>query len=146
MYSRRDFGKTALAGISLSTMLSSKLVFAKNLDSTVRGVKLGTITYSFTPIPDVPDKDKIQTIIEDCTAIGAANVELFAGNNFGIIEPILPALGRNGGQVPATITPEYTAAREQLRQWRLEKHLDVFESTKKRFSSAGLNLLDRKSV
>jgi sugar phosphate isomerase/epimerase len=51
MYSRRDFGKLALAGATLSTLpVFERLAAARNaaaIQSTVRGVKLGVITGGF---------------------------------------------------------------------------------------------------
>ncbi len=47
MHSRRQFGKTVLVGLPVAA-------FAARLDSTVAGVHLGTITYSFRELPRMP--------------------------------------------------------------------------------------------
>lgn len=134
MYSRREFGKATLAGLTLSALPMSDLWAAKKIDSTVKGVKLGIITGSLNPLPAVPGKDVVDTVVEECIAVGAANIEFVNS----LLEP--PGAGRGGGQVPATITPEYTAGRESLRQWRLALHLDRFQEVRKKFADAGLNL------
>ena len=66
----------------------------------------------------------------------AGNIELVNT----LLEPDFPGLNHRGGQVPDAITPEYTADRQKLRDWRLGLHLDRFEEVRKKFSDAGLNL------
>lgn len=95
---------------------------APRIDSTVRGVKLGLITGSLNPIPVNPGTDVVDTVIQDCLQLGAGNVE-FVNT---LLEPDFPGLNHRGGQVPGTITSEYTADREKLRQWRLGLHLERF--------------------
>jgi sugar phosphate isomerase/epimerase len=136
MYSRREFGKAALVGLSASVLPLTELWAAPRIDSTVRGVKLGLITGSLNPIPTNPATDVVDTVIQDCVQLGAGNVE-FVNT---LLEPDLPGLNHRGGQVPDSITPEYTADREKLRQWRLGLHLERFEEVRKKFSDAGINL------
>jgi hypothetical protein len=42
----------------------------------VRGVKIGLITGSLNPLPENTGRDPIDVIIEQCTALGIADVEL----------------------------------------------------------------------
>jgi len=49
MYSRRDFGKLALAGVPLS--LAPRGAAQKKINSTIKGVQLGAQTYSFRNLP-----------------------------------------------------------------------------------------------
>jgi len=131
MYSRREFGKQALAGLSLSA-ISLSAVRAAKVDSTVKGVKLGLITGSLNPLPQ--DKDPIDTIIAECLQIGAANIELV-----NLLEPRL--VGAVGfGHPPTPMTPEYEKSRSAVREWRLKTPLDTFRGIRKKFDSAGLNL------
>lgn len=131
MYSRREFGKQALAGLSLSA-ISLSAVRAAKVDSTFKGVKLGLITGSLNPLPQ--DKDPIDTIIEECLQIGAANIELV-----NLLEPRL--VGAVGfGHPPTPMTPEYEKSRSAVREWRLKTPLDTFRGIRKKFDSAGLNL------
>jgi sugar phosphate isomerase/epimerase len=136
MVSRRDFNKALLAGLSVSALKASPAWAGPRVDSTVRGVKLGIITGSLNPIPTSPGTDVIDTVIQDCVELRAGNIELVNT----LLEPDFPGLNHRGGQVPDTITPEYTADRQKLRDWRLELHLDRFEQVRRKFSDAGTNL------
>lgn len=155
MYTRRDFGKVALSGLSLAALPGPMLRAAggARIDSTVRGVKLGVITAGFAasggrgapaggppaappPVPATAGKDPVDQIIEDLLQIGAANIELSA-NVYGA--PTVTG-GAVGGQAPATATPEYLQSREALRQWRLTAPLDRFREVRQKFAAAGLNL------
>lgn len=131
MYNRRDFGKAALSGLALSALPNAGLQAAK-LDSTIRGVKLGLITGSLSPLPQ--GKDPIDSIIEQCIQIGAANVELV-----NLLEPRLVG-AVSFGHPPSPMTPEYEKSRAAVREWRLKTPLDVFRDIRKKFDAAGLNL------
>jgi sugar phosphate isomerase/epimerase len=131
MHSRREFGKRAVFGLSLSALPLASLRAAK-LDSTVKGVKLGVITGSLNPLPE--GKDPIDAIIEECVQIGAANVELV-----NLLEPRL--VGAVGfGHPPSPMTPEYEKSRAAVRKWRLKTPLQTFRDIRKKFDAAGLNL------
>jgi len=133
---RRDVLKSLSAVAAVSVVPLPELWAAK-LDSTYKGVKLGLITGSLNPLPNVPGKDPIDVIIDNCLAIGAANVELV--NVGGAMPPNVVAGGRFG-QAPDQKTPEYLKTREDLRQWRINLPLDRFREVRKKFDAAGLNL------
>jgi hypothetical protein len=136
VYSRRDFGKLALAGVSLS-VASAVPAWARRIDSTVRGVKLGLITGSLNPLPEVAGKDPIDVIIEQCLQLGAANIELVTVFPQGAPQVVN---GGRFGQAPAQVTPEYTKTRQALREWRIGLPLDRFREVPRKFDAAGLNL------
>ena len=112
-------------------------LWAAKVDSTYKGVKLGLITGSLNPLPNAPGKDPIDVIIENCLAIGAANVELV---NVGGAMPPQVTNGGRFGQAPDQKTAEYLKTREELRQWRINLPLDRFREVRKKFDDAGLNL------
>jgi hypothetical protein len=67
MYSRREFGR--LLGMSLPLtveLFRSRPALAADEISTVNGVRLGLITYSFRDMPNVLGKDHIDLLIQDC--------------------------------------------------------------------------------
>ena len=132
MQSRRQVGKLALGGVALAVLPHLK---AAKVDSTVRGVKMGLITGSLNPLPETPaGKDVIDTVIEGCLAVGAANVELV-----NLLEPRL--LGAvNFGHPPNPMTPEYQKSRADVREWRLKTPIGRFVEIRKKFDNAGLNL------
>ncbi len=136
MYSRRDFGKVALAGLSLS-VVSALPAWARRIESTVRGVKIGLITGSLNPLPEVPGKEPIDVIIEQCLQLGAANVELVTVFPQGAPQVVN---GGRFGQAPAEVTPEYTKTRQALREWRIGLPLERFRDVRRKFDAAGLNL------
>jgi len=133
---RRDVlkGLSAMAGL-MAIPVSD--LWAAKVDSTYKGVKLGLITGSLNPLPNVPGKDPIDVIIENCLAIGAANVELV---NVGLQMPPQVLNGGRFGQAPDQRTPDYLKTREELRQWRINLPLERFREVRKKFDDAGLNL------
>ena len=132
MHSRRDFGKLALSGLALTTL---PRIEAAKIDSTFRGVKIGLITGSLNPLPETPaGKDVIDTVIEGCLAVGAANIELV-----NMLEPRLMG-AVNFGHPPNPMTPEYEKSRAAVREWRLKTPLSRFHEIRKKFDDAGLNL------
>lgn len=85
--------------------------------------------------PTLSLDESIDQTIQHCVETGCGFVEL--GNGF--LEPRLQG-GGVGGQVPATITPEYQKSREEIRQWRLNTPMSFFEDVRKRFDEGGVNL------
>jgi len=132
MQSRREFGRRALAGLSLAALPATR-AFGAKLDSTVKGVKLGLITGSLNPLPK--DKDPIDEIIEESIYVGAANIELV-----NLLEPRLVG-AVSFGHPPNPMTPEYEKSRAAVREWRLKEPLDTFRNIRKKFDAAGLNLI-----
>jgi sugar phosphate isomerase/epimerase len=112
MYSRRDFVKTAFAGMPLYLALGAKI------DSTVNGVRLGTITYSFRQLPRTEGaSDAVDVMIHACTECGIGEIELFSPD----LEPA-------------------RQPREELRKWRLSTPMDHYRAVRKRFVDAGISL------
>ena len=66
-YSRREFGKAALAGLPLSLAMGAK----------VNGVTLGVMTYSYRALPQTPGIDRVDGQIEALKANGTRDIELF---------------------------------------------------------------------
>ena len=116
MYSRREFGKVALAGVPLS------VAFAK-INSEFGGVRVGAQSYSFR---DRSLDEAIAAMVE----IGIGHCELYSGH----VEPNMgPAGGRRGG-------PEAEARRAKLREWRLSAPFGEFKAVRKKFDDAGIAL------
>jgi sugar phosphate isomerase/epimerase len=143
MYSRRDFGKIALAGLPASLALAAKI------DSQVSGVRLGVQTYSFRDI--ARGDDAVDVVIKAMTEVGLGECEL-SGQN---LEPSSsrPRFGGPGGGPGARPpdggeprpkrdmnNPEAAKRREELRQWRLTTPLDHFTAVREKFDNAGINI------
>jgi len=84
-FTRRDFGKLALAGLPLS------LAFA-DVNSKFKGVQIGAITYSFRTMPNPED------IIKAYVTIGLGEMELMSGDAEKLAGAPIPMAGRGGGR------------------------------------------------
>jgi sugar phosphate isomerase/epimerase len=159
MYTRREFGQILGAGLPLAMLL-------RRIDSTVDGVRLGAITYSFNDMPNVQGQDHVDNVIEDCKGCGAGLIELMSNH----VEPVteyqmqqaaaraarmaaMAAANGQGGAAPAGagarggrgaggpgrgMTPEALKARDELREWRLLTPVSHFGDIKKKFDDAGI--------
>jgi sugar phosphate isomerase/epimerase len=128
MYTRREFGTLALAGLALPRL-------AEALDSKVNGVRLGVQTYSFRDLPrPAGAADSVDLVIKAMLAAGVGECELFAPQ----LEPQFSQGARGARGAP--LSPEAIKAREDLRKWRLESSLDHFRNVRKKFDAASLTI------
>src|SRR2546428_14146724 len=112
MYTRREFGKATLAGLTLP-MLSTAI------DSTVAGVRLGVQTYSFRDLPRSPTGDAVDVVVKAIADCGLGECELWAPH----------------------AEPKSDGSRDDLRKWRLAPPLDHFPEIKKKLHAAGGSIL-----
>jgi sugar phosphate isomerase/epimerase len=110
---RREFGAWALAATAAP-------LFAKRIDSTVSGIRIGVQSYSFRDRP-------LDQAIQAMASIGIGICELWQGH----VEPRLPE---------AYGTAESREKREALRKWRTEVPLDHFRQIARRFNDAGIEI------
>jgi sugar phosphate isomerase/epimerase len=150
MYSRRDFGRIALASLPLSA-------YAAKINSVVNGVQLGMITYNWREIPRAPGAtDQLDPWIQLLTELGLGECELMCD----VLQPLRPPrtdgpAAARGGQAPAaaqagargeaqaprgrgTPNPAALKAREDLRQWRLTTPMSHFTAIRKKINKAGI--------
>lgn len=124
-YSRRDFGRIALAGVPLSLMLGG-------IDSKVNGVRIGVQSYSFRMMP-------LDQAITAMSQIGIGECELFSGH----VEPPRPTTPVAPGATPGPPRADDAAVkayRDELRKWRLSTPLDHFTTVRKKFEAAKITL------
>jgi sugar phosphate isomerase/epimerase len=136
MYSRREFGRIALAGLPMTVALARGSAQGSTMiDSKVNGVRIGIQSYSFRTLP-------LDDAIKAMAKIGIGECELFSGH-------VEPRVGPPPGPRPqGEITPEMREAmreaarkgREETRKWRLEVSLDHFKEIRKKFDAAGIKL------
>jgi sugar phosphate isomerase/epimerase len=108
--SRREAGKVILAGGVGLLAASRGTRGAERIDSVVRGVPLGAQSYSF--------RDRgLDACIEGFRAVGLGECELWDGH----------------------VTPREIQG-EELRKWRLEAPLSLFEQVRKKFDDVGVHL------
>ena len=140
MITRRTFGRALAAGVSGLALATTRLappLGAARIDSTINGVKVGAITYSFRDMPRIAGKDYLEVGIQGCVACGIGAAELWAT----MVQPptILP---RNGQYNPKVMdTPEMKQAREEMRRWRITTPASYWQGIRKRFDDAGIELL-----
>lgn len=150
LYSRRDFGKVALAAVPAAGLLiNPALARARaqtRINSKINGVQLGAITYSFNRLAANPDD-----IVNAYVTIGLGEMELMSNH----AEALAGApSGRAGGPPPTgggqgrgrgtPLTPEQqaaqAAAREALRKWRLSATEATFKPVRQKIENAGIEL------
>lgn len=140
MISRRDFGRTAVAGLAA-------LKVAAAVDSSYRGVRLGAATSSFRDFPRTPGQDNVDAVIGALKACGAGEAELFAPNMEPAGRPLLPLppppYGMPRRREPADTERQEALDRdnrEDLRKWRLDTPAAHFEDVRRKFDDAGIRL------
>jgi len=124
-YSRRDFGKIALAGLPMAAALAAP-------NSKIDGVQIGAISYSFRDLP-------VTEIVPDMVKIGLSEVELMSNHAEALAgAPQMPGRGRGArGQPP---TPEQQAAQQALRDWRAAATSATFARVRQQFTDAGIDI------
>jgi sugar phosphate isomerase/epimerase len=166
-YTRRDFGKIALAAVPLARGYAA-------INSKIDGVQIGAITYSFNSIASDPE-----AIIKAMAEIGLGEAELMSNHCEGLAgAPAMPSFGRGGGgggrgrgaagapaaaagQTPPApaagvdagrrgggggrqMTPEQQAQMEQAQaaqdKWRASATADTWKAVRKKFNDAGIEV------
>lgn len=166
-WTRREFGKAALAGLPLAVFAESGAAQEKRRrpNSIVAGVRIGVISSSFVGLA-------ASEIIPAMLKLGLSEVELqpnhaeaLAGapinapppttssasalNAEGLLArcanlpmvvtpPLSTAAGARGGRGAAT--PEQQAAQERLRAWRATTTPATWKGVRKQFDEAGIDL------
>ena len=155
-YTRRDFGKVALAAIPFAEALA-------NINSKFAGVQIGTISYSFRETND------LDAVIKMTAQSGLGEVELMSNHaeSFAGVPaparaaaapsppaprpavPTVAAPAAASGQAPRRVPrPPMTeeqilaarARNEDVRKWRLSVSLDKFKEVRSKFDTAGIDL------
>lgn len=132
MYSRRDFGKLALASVPIARALAE-------IDSKIQGVQLGVQSYSFRDLP-------LEAAIQAMAADGLGDCELFSphiegGHTDAAPMRLFQRKGRPASDAKREARRKQMALdREELRKWRLSVPLDYFDGVRKKFNAAGINL------
>ncbi len=97
LYSRRDFGKLALAGLPALALADLKGFAAVN--SKINGVQIGAITYSFRTIPSAEE------IIKAYQTIGLSEMELMSNHAEQLAGAPMPAPVPGRGRATAPPAP-----------------------------------------
>ncbi len=133
---RRAFAKLTLAGVPGSIFLA-RLTASAKIDSRIKGVQIGAITYSFRSMA-------AEDIIKAYVDIGLGEMELMSNHAEDLAGA--PRAGRGGGagRRGAPLTPEEQAQREAavkaLRDWRMAATEATFTPVRKKIEDAGIDL------
>ncbi|HWR49761.1 MAG TPA: sugar phosphate isomerase/epimerase [Bryobacteraceae bacterium] len=121
MYSRRAFGKAALAGVAWPCAARTQSVYG--------GVHVGAAAYGYPGLPLTPGAaDTLDAWIQVFRDIGYVEMEL--ANN--ILEPPQPNLRGPGQQ------ERRQKAREEIRQWRLSTPGSHFTEVRRKLDRSGI--------
>jgi len=147
-YTRREAGKLALSALPAASMLVRPLPLAaqNRPNSTINGVRVGAITYSYRTMADQSAEAILRYVVDSGISqieFMGGPVEAFAGAPQG------PAGGggRRGGQPP---TPEQQSAQreaaDKLKAWRTSVSMDRFKALRKMFNDAGVTIYAWKQL
>lgn len=148
LYSRRAFGKLALAGLPASMVLANLPLSARaNINSTIKGVQIGAITYSFNRLPG-----GVEAILQAYVTMGLGEMELMSNHAEALAGAPAPARGGGAGRRgAAAATPEEVAAQTAARNaaaaaasaladWRKTATDATFQPVKKKIQDLGIDL------
>jgi hypothetical protein len=118
-YTRREFGRMALGSVPAAALGIAALPspVAAAVDSRIRGVQIGAITYSFRALSDA------RAIVNAMVAIGLGEVELMSNH----AEALAGA-------------PTGAAMADALKAWRLRTTAATWPPVRRIFENAGIDL------
>jgi sugar phosphate isomerase/epimerase len=134
---RRAFAKLTLAGVPASVFLAPlTLPASAKINSRIKGVQIGAITYSFRSMT-------AEDIIKAYVDIGLGEMELMSNHAEDLAGA--PRGGRGGaGRRGAPLTPEEQARREAtikaFHDWRMAATEATFKPVRKKIEDAGIEL------
>jgi sugar phosphate isomerase/epimerase len=150
IYSRREFGKLALASLSAAALMEKTISGQAKPNSMINGVQLGTITYSYRSMPDQSAQALLKYVVTD----GISAVELmgqpaeqFAGAPSGGGRDAGGGRGREQQLTPEQQAAQQAAqreAREAMREWRLGVSMDRYKELRKLYNDAGVKIYGLK--
>jgi sugar phosphate isomerase/epimerase len=149
-YSRRDLGKLALTALPAVSVLTrpfrGQAQGRAKPNSTINGVQLGTITYSYRSMPDQSAEAILRYVLDSAISrieFMGDPVEAFAGAPQTAIE-------RGGGRRGQPPAPEQREAQRQavdrLRAWRTSVSMDRFKALRKMFNDSGVTIYAWKQL
>jgi sugar phosphate isomerase/epimerase len=134
-YTRRDFGKMALAALPAASALSLPSAAFAAPNSRISGVQIGTITYSFKQ-----DVRKPVEIIPDLVKIGLNSVELMSYDaELMAGAPPIPSFG-SGVKLTSEQKSAIEEGQRKQRDWRAKTSAATYQRVRKMFDDAGINL------
>ena len=122
MYTRRQFGRAALAAVPLSLM-------GAKIESRIRGVQFGLQSYSFNGLPL---EGILDVVIASMVDTGLGECEIWSP----LIEP--PELVRHLRAAPDA--GQRAQAQAEIGKWSLSVSLEHFRQIRRKFEDAGITI------
>jgi sugar phosphate isomerase/epimerase len=136
---------SALPAGALLTRPSTALAQAKP-NSTINGVHLGTITYSYRSMPDQSAEATLKYIVDS----GISRIEFMGGPVEAFAGAPQAARGGGGGRGNQPPSPEQLAAQREaaskLKAWRTSVSMDRFKALRKMYNDAGVTIYAWKQM
>ena len=136
-YSRRGFGKLALAAPAAGLLQPVMCAAAGKPNSLFNGVQIGVITYSYRTMPDQSAEAYLKYIVDS----GVSAIELmgdpaetYAGR------PEQPRRVGRGQQLTPEQQVERQAAQQAVKDWRLAVSMDKYKALRKMYNDAGVSI------
>lgn len=135
LYTRRDFGKVALAGVPASLLLGDLSLAARaRINSTIKNVQFGAITYSFRDIANPDD------IIKSYVTLGLGEMELMSNHAEALAgAPPPPARAGRGAQLTPDQQAAADAAAKARAEWRRAATGSTWAPVRKKIEDAGID-------
>ena len=157
-FTRREFGKLALASVPGALVGQGALTrafAATKPNSLIKGVQIGTITYSYRAMKDQSAEAVLKYVVDSglsAVELMGNHIEGFAGAPAMPARPAPPPGAMAGAGGPGGMrrqqTPEEIAAREKyvadLKAWRVSASMDRFKALRKLYDDAGVKIYATK--
>jgi sugar phosphate isomerase/epimerase len=136
LYTRREIGKLALAGLPAGVLLDSQVLGAATKpNSKWAGVQVGmNVPYNFGPTPVLTGDE----ILQKCIDLNISGVELRSQPVeafLGVPANLVPARGRGAPALDPTVQK---ANAEELRKWRVSVPMSKVKAFRKKWNDAGV--------
>src|SRR5262245_61647952 len=137
-FSRREFGRTVLAGIPVAATLSAVGLRADT------AVTVGVSTDSYRDLARVTGQDNVDEVIGAVQIAHATRIELAFAHLEPAPPPTAPFMGGSAAYPQRVVlTPEQilsmnAGARQALRTWRSQTNDSFFDAIRGKLSAAGL--------
>jgi sugar phosphate isomerase/epimerase len=147
-YTRREFGRLSLGALPAAALMEPwAAAQARKPSSTIDGVRVGTITYSYRSMPDQSADATLRYIVES----GISQIELMSGPAESFAGAPQGARGGGaGGRRGQPPTPEQQAAQRdaaaRLKAWRTSVSMDRFKALRRMYNDAGVTIYAWKAL
>ena len=140
--SRREFGGVLMAGLPFAAVMRPVRLSA----APVGDVPLWVTTSSFRDLPRVPGRDNLDEVIRALQAVRVSHLELALANLEPAPPNTAPVMGGSAAYPkrivlsPEEVAATNSSARAELRAWRRQAPVTVFDQMRGRLASAGLTV------